>query len=243
MEIARLLNNRIDVSHIPDHRFPYHYNVQHLIRQQIIQQSVGLYQQNTIPRQSFETTNIQPIFQEYSDNSTYDVSSIPLAQQPADYQQNTIPQQSFDAIRFEFYLPLPNDIYHITYTELNSIEIARLLNNRIDLSHVSNHSNQYHCNVQNLIQQQNFQQPVGYQQDIVPQQSFDTMHIQPTFQEYSDDNIYDISSVPPIQRPVDCQQDIITQQSFDTIEIQPAFQEYSDNNVYDAASIPEDISG
>ena len=35
---------------------------------------------------------------------------------------------------FEFYLPLPNG--RITYTELDSLEIARLLNNRIDLSHV-----------------------------------------------------------------------------------------------------------
>lgn len=36
------VNNRIDLSQIPGHRLPYHYNhVQHLIRQQIFQQSVS----------------------------------------------------------------------------------------------------------------------------------------------------------------------------------------------------------
>uniref|UniRef100_U9T937 Uncharacterized protein n=1 Tax=Rhizophagus irregularis (strain DAOM 181602 / DAOM 197198 / MUCL 43194) TaxID=747089 RepID=U9T937_RHIID len=36
------VNNRIDLSQIPGHRLPYHYNhVQHLIRQQIFQQSVN----------------------------------------------------------------------------------------------------------------------------------------------------------------------------------------------------------
>ncbi|PKB95189.1 hypothetical protein RhiirA5_437200, partial [Rhizophagus irregularis] len=87
---------------------PYHYNVQHLIQQEIIQQSVG-YQQNTIPRQSFDTMDIQPIFQEHPDDNAYDVSSIPSIQQSLDYQQEAVPQQSFDNIKFEFYLPSPND--------------------------------------------------------------------------------------------------------------------------------------
>jgi hypothetical protein len=131
-EIVRLLNNRIDLSHIPNHRLPYHYNVQHLIRQQFVQQSID-YQQNTISQQSFDT---QTIFQKYSDNNAYDASSIPLVQQPVDNQQDTVPQQFFDNTKFEFYLPLPNDvyIYHVTCTELNLTEIARLLNNRIDSS-------------------------------------------------------------------------------------------------------------
>jgi hypothetical protein len=220
-EITQLLNNRIDLSHIPNHRLPYHYNVQYLIRQQFVQQSVDYtilqqsldtinvqtnfqeysndnaydaslispvqqpvdYQQDTIPKQSFDTISIQPTFQEYSDNNAYDVSSIPPIQQTVDNQQDTIPHQSFDNIRFEFYLPLPNDeyIYHVTYTELNLREIARFLNNRIDLSYIPDHR---------LVQQS-----VGYQQDTVSQQSFGTTDIQSTLQEYSDNN--DASSVPP----------------------------------------------
>ncbi|PKY54007.1 hypothetical protein RhiirA4_472548, partial [Rhizophagus irregularis] len=74
--IAQLLNNRIDLSYIPDHRIPYHYNVQHLIWQQIVRQP-------------------EPNFQEYSDNSAFDISPI---QQPVDYQQDTTLQQSFDVI-------------------------------------------------------------------------------------------------------------------------------------------------
>ncbi|PKK69672.1 hypothetical protein RhiirC2_866607 [Rhizophagus irregularis] len=267
-EIARLLNNRIDLSHIPNHRLPYHYNVQHLIRQQI-----------TIPQQSFDTMNVQPIYQEYSDNNAFDLSLILPIQQSVDYQQDAIPQQSFDTmdiqrnfqeysddnaddvssilpipfdykqetisqqssdnIKFEFYLPLPNDahVYHVTYAELNSKEIAQLLNNKIDLSHIPDHQLPYHNNVQHLIWQQIIQQPVDYQQqDAIPQQSFDTM-----FQEYSDNSAYDIS---PIQQPVDYQQDTTLQQSFDTIDIQPIFQEYSNNNANDASSVspnsPED---
>ena len=52
-ENIRLLNNGINLSHIPDHQFPHHYNVQSLIQQQIqqqvqqVQQPV-VYQQNSI---------------------------------------------------------------------------------------------------------------------------------------------------------------------------------------------------
>ncbi|PKY46263.1 hypothetical protein RhiirA4_461086 [Rhizophagus irregularis] len=138
-------------------------------------------------------------------------------------------------ITFEFYLPLPNDtrIYHVTYTELNSKEIARLLNNRIDLSHIPDHQLPFHYNVHHLIRQQIVQQFVGYQQNTIPQQSFDNIDIQPIFQEYSGDNAYDIS---PIQQLLNYQQDTIPQQSF----------EYSDGNAYDVSSIspnsPEDTS-
>src|SRR6266496_5985198 len=71
---------------------------------------------------------------------------------------------------FEFYLPLPNDrrIYHVTYTELDSSEIARFLNNNsINSSHVPD------CQ----FPQQYNEQSVDYvdcQQDTIQQQSFDT---------------------------------------------------------------------
>ncbi|CAB4442613.1 unnamed protein product [Rhizophagus irregularis] len=45
-------------------------------------------------QQSLDNMDIQPIFQEYSDDN--DTSSIPPIQQPLDYQQDTIPQQSFE---------------------------------------------------------------------------------------------------------------------------------------------------
>ncbi|CAB4473518.1 unnamed protein product [Rhizophagus irregularis] len=59
-------------------------------------------------------------------------------------------------ITFEFYLSLPNDtrIYHVTYTELNSMEITQLLNNRIDLSHFPDHKLPFHYNVHHLIRQE-----------------------------------------------------------------------------------------
>ncbi|CAB4373322.1 unnamed protein product [Rhizophagus irregularis] len=119
---------------------------------------------------------------------------------------------------YEFYLPLPNDvyIYHVTYTELNLTEIAQLINNRIDLSYIPDHRIPYHYNVQHLIWQQIVRQP------------------EPNFQEYSDNSAYDIS---PIQQPVDYQQDITLQQSFDVIDIQPIFQEYLNNNANDASSV------
>lgn len=102
-------------------------------------------------------------------------------------------------ITYEFYFPVPNDtrVYHVTYTELNSIEIARRLNDRIDLSHLLNHQFPYHYYIQHSIRQQIVQQSGGYQQNIIPQQTFDTMNIQPTFQEYSNNNAYDAAPVPP----------------------------------------------
>ncbi|CAB5180817.1 unnamed protein product [Rhizophagus irregularis] len=92
---------------------------------------------------------------------------------------------------FEFYFPLQNDarICYVTYTELHQFEIARLLNNGINLSRIPDHQFPHHYNIQSLIQQQiqqQVQQPV-YQQNSVQQQSFDTI-IQPTYQVYSDNN-------------------------------------------------------
>ncbi|PKY19371.1 hypothetical protein RhiirB3_494397 [Rhizophagus irregularis] len=170
-----------------------------------------------------------------------DYSNLPMDQTGNSFINNTntiapAPQN----ITFEFYFPLPNNtrIYHVTYTELNLTEIAQLLNNRIDLSHVPDHRFPYHHNVQHSIRQEIVQQSAGYQQNTIPQQSFD---IQPNIQEYSDNNAYDVSSIPLIQQPVDYQQDVIPQQSFDTMDIQPIFQEYSNNNANDASPIsPED---
>ncbi|CAB4373325.1 unnamed protein product [Rhizophagus irregularis] len=276
--IAQLLNDRINLSHILNHRLPYHYNIQNLIRQEIVQKST--------PQQSFDTMDIQRNFQEYSDNNVFDVSSILSIQQPVDYQQDVIPQQSFDTmdiqrnfqessdnnandvssislipvdykqdtisqqpfdnIKFEFYLPLPNDVYtyHVTYTELNLTEIAQLLNNRIDLSHIPNHRLPYHYNVQRLIRQEIVQQSIGYQQNTSPQRSLDTIDVQPIYQEYLENtSACVVSSISPILQPVDYQQDAIAQQTFDTMDIQPTIQEYSDNNAYDTSSVPPNSLG
>ena len=60
----------------------------------------------------------------------------------------------------EFYLPLPP---RVRYTALQLIEVAQLLNNGIDLSHISDHQFPHHHNIQSLIRQQ-------IQQDIVESQ-------------------------------------------------------------------------
>ncbi|PKK62048.1 hypothetical protein RhiirC2_855928 [Rhizophagus irregularis] len=171
-----------------------------------------------------------------------DYSNLPMDQTGNSFINNTntiapAPQN----ITYEFYFPLPKNtrIYHVTYTELNLTEVAQLLNNRIDLSHVPDHRFPYHHNVQHSIRQEIVQQSAGYQQNYIPQQSFD---IQPNFQEYSDNNAYDVSSIPLIQQPVDYQQDVIPQQSFDTMDIQPTFQEYLNNNANDASSVPPNSS-
>ena len=96
---------------------------------------------------------------------------------------------------FEFYLPLPNGrIYYVTYTELSTLEIARHLNNRIDLSHIPDDQLSHHHNLHSFIQQQ-FLQPVDYQQqnNIQQQQCFDS---QPTPQVYSDNTVYNEVSIP-----------------------------------------------
>ncbi|CAB4435142.1 unnamed protein product [Rhizophagus irregularis] len=73
-ENVQLLNNGINLSHIPDYLFPHHYNVQSRIQQQIQQQvqHSNIYQQNDIQQQSFDTT--QPTSQEYSNNDIYNAA-------------------------------------------------------------------------------------------------------------------------------------------------------------------------
>ena len=95
-------------------------------------------------------------------------------------------------------MPNGTRIYHITYRELDSLEIAQLLNNRIDLSHIPYYQFPHHYNVQSLIQQWIVQPPVDHQQNTVQQQSFNTMNVQPVSQEYSNNNTYDANSTPPI---------------------------------------------
>jgi hypothetical protein len=144
-EVARLLNNNINLSHIPDYEFLHHYNIHSLIKQQF----VGPQRNNNIQLQAYSNSNI-------NSHDSYIVSSAP---------QNT----------YEFYLSNDMFIYHITYTELNSFEIAQLLNDSI------NNNNYY--NSQSLIQP-----PVESQnyQNSIQQQTFDTISIQ----DYSDNNIY-----------------------------------------------------
>jgi hypothetical protein len=66
-ENIRLLNNGINLSHIPDYQFPHHCNVQSFIRQQI-QQRV----QQPVQQQSFDTTRTHPTSQMYSDATSVD---------------------------------------------------------------------------------------------------------------------------------------------------------------------------
>ncbi|PKK69237.1 hypothetical protein RhiirC2_781250 [Rhizophagus irregularis] len=73
---ARLLNDRINLSHIPDYQLSHHYNLQFLIQQQIQQQVQNpIYQQNDIQQQSFNNT--QSTSQEvYSNNDTYSNGTV-----------------------------------------------------------------------------------------------------------------------------------------------------------------------
>lgn len=81
---------------------------------------------------------------------------------------------------FEFYLPLPNDtIYRITYTQLHSFEIATLLNNGVDISHIPDSHFPYHQNVQSFIRQQIHQRVQYIHQPQQRSQTFDTI---PNFQ-------------------------------------------------------------
>ncbi|PKY58340.1 hypothetical protein RhiirA4_480172 [Rhizophagus irregularis] len=71
LENARRLNDKINLSHIPDYQLSHHYNLQSLIQQQIQQQQLQhpVYQQNDIQQQSLDTT--QSTSQVYSNNDTY----------------------------------------------------------------------------------------------------------------------------------------------------------------------------
>jgi len=68
-------------------------------------------------------------------------------------------------------------IYHATYTELNSVEIAQLLNQSVDISHIPDSQLPHH----QLIQQQ-IQQQVSQSIDSIQQQNASTMRIQSPLQ-------------------------------------------------------------
>jgi hypothetical protein len=123
----------------------------------------------TPPLQFLDNNNVQNNNVEMS-NMTFNINTTPAS-------QNTV---------FEFYLPLPNDtIYHITYqfTKLHSSEIARRLNDGINLSNVTDYQFPHHHYIHSLIKQQ-ILPPVDSQL-----QSFDTM-IQPaSSQEYVDNDV------------------------------------------------------
>ncbi|GBB84155.1 hypothetical protein RclHR1_01080011 [Rhizophagus clarus] len=80
LENAQLLNNSINLSHIPEYQFPHHYNIQSLIRQQIQQVQQHIYQQNNVQQQFFNTA-IQPTPQvAYSadNNNVYNMAPNPV---------------------------------------------------------------------------------------------------------------------------------------------------------------------
>ena|SRR5581483_10876601 len=70
-------------------------------------------------------------------------------------------------ITYVFYLPLPNRVYCVAYSELNSFEIAQLLNYGVDASTTPNSQLTHHQNVQQIIHQeiqQQFQQRIQHNQ-------------------------------------------------------------------------------
>jgi hypothetical protein len=129
-------------------------------------------------------SNIQLPLQIVENNNEHnfqDTSDFGMSNTNISTSQTSTTAPTPQNITFEFYLPLPNDtrIYHVTYTELNSTEIARLLNNRINLSHIPVHHFPHHFNVQTLIRQQIVQQPVDLPQNMI--------------QSFSDNNTYNTS--------------------------------------------------
>ncbi|CAB4433584.1 unnamed protein product [Rhizophagus irregularis] len=68
---------------------------------------------------------------------------------------------------FEFFLPLGDKIFRVTYTQLRSFDIARRLNSGVDI--IPDPHFPYHQNVQNFISQQ-VQQRVQQQHVYQPQQ-------------------------------------------------------------------------
>ena len=86
LEISRHLNNRIDLSHIPDDQLSHHHNIHSFIQQQFLQQPVD-YQQNDIQQQ--QCFDSQPTPQIYSDNTVYNAVSIPSNGAISDYIHDT----------------------------------------------------------------------------------------------------------------------------------------------------------
>ncbi|CAI2165585.1 8645_t:CDS:1 [Funneliformis geosporum] len=99
-------------------------------------------------------------------------------------------------VTYEFYLPTGDArVYLVTYTELSTHEIARRLNSRVNLSHIPEYQFPYHYNLQSLIHQQiqqQVQQTGNYQRD----NNSDAMMIQPTTQAYSENHIFNASTIP-----------------------------------------------
>ncbi|RGB41689.1 hypothetical protein C1646_751862 [Rhizophagus diaphanus] len=137
-----------------------------------------------------------------NNQNTQDYSNLPMDNNDGQHT-SIVPNTAPQTFMFEFYFPLPNDtrIYHVTYqyTELHPLENARLLNNRINLSHILDNQFPLHNNIHSLIQQQiqhQVQQPI-YQQSTennIQQQFFDT--IQPnTTQVYPNNNTHDTTSI------------------------------------------------
>lgn len=88
---------------------------------------------------------------------------------------NTVPPKTF-----EFYLPLSDDtIYQVTYTRLRSLDIARLLNNGVDKSHIPDSHFPLHQNVESIIRQQIHQR---VQHIYQPQQQSQAYEIIPNSQ-------------------------------------------------------------
>ncbi|CAB4496093.1 unnamed protein product [Rhizophagus irregularis] len=129
---------------------------------------------------------------------------------------------------FEFYFYLPNDarIYRATYYPSENI---RLLNNGINLSHISDYQLSHHYNLQSLIRQQIQQQvqhdPIVYQQNSIHQQTFDTTH--PISQVYLNSDYYNTVANGTVSYDV---QNSIHQQSFDAT--QPTSQVYLNSDTY-----------
>ncbi|CAB4442796.1 unnamed protein product [Rhizophagus irregularis] len=93
LENARLLNNSINLSRIPDHQLPHHYDLQSLIRQQIQQQGQQpVYQQNNVQQQFFDTT-IQPTSD--TNNNANNAASNSVNETISDNIQNTEFQNSY----------------------------------------------------------------------------------------------------------------------------------------------------
>src|SRR5581483_5282943 len=82
-------------------------------------------------------------------------------------------------------------VYRVRYTALQLIEVARLLNNGIDLSHISDNQFPHHLNIQSLIQRQ-------IQQNIVESQSYQPNYQRNAFnvRPYLDSNIVGAASIP-----------------------------------------------
>ncbi|RGB29823.1 hypothetical protein C1646_766134 [Rhizophagus diaphanus] len=167
-EIAQLLNNGINLSHIPEYQFPHHYNIQFLIRQFVESQ---IYQPNGIQQQFFGFQSNSQVYSSDSNslNNNNNEPNILINDGTHINIVSPTPQNTF-----EFYLPSPYDmlIYHVTYTELHSFEIAQLLNNNCIIQFL----NHYNTLIQPL--QQQFQLSVENYNNNTQQQTFDTVSIQ-----------------------------------------------------------------